>query len=140
MLALIKKAKLLKGSCSYTKFIRQMQILAEERTEQALAVNEELLKRGLVRYVGASFHSRALARTWMRNLDVLMLRYNLAHLGVEQDVVPFLYGEKSRDPGMVIFNVGHDGLCLFHIPPLGWPAHGYVPSIPDCYRFALSQP
>lgn len=139
VLPLIKMAKILKGPCSHTKFIRQMQMLAEGRTEQALAINEELLKRGLVRHVGASFHSRSLARAWMRNLDVLMLRYNIAHLGAEQDVAPFLYGEKSRDPGMVVFNVGHIGPRPFHIPPPGWPAHRYVPSIPDCYRFALSQ-
>src|ERR1051326_476468 len=76
----------------------------------------------------------------MRNLDVLMLRYNLVHLGVEQDVFSHLYGEKSRDPGIVVFNVAHEGGHSFAIPPPVYAPNQYVPSIPDCYRFALTNP
>ncbi len=76
----------------------------------------------------------------MRNVDVLMLRYNIAHPGVEQDVVPYLYGDKARDPGVVIFNTAHIGTQPLYIPPTGYPPEQYVPTIPDCYRFALSQP
>jgi predicted aldo/keto reductase-like oxidoreductase len=111
--------------------------MMQQRMEE---VNQELLKCGLVRYVGASFHSRAMARVWMRNLDVLMLRYNIAHLGVEQDVVPHLHGDKESDPGIVVFNTAHINRIPFHIPPTGYPAEQYVPTIPDCYRFALSHP
>lgn len=141
MLPLIKKAHQLKGAGAATKTIRQMQAMQQMQQEQAATVNEALLKRGLVRYIGASFHSRAAARHWMRNLDVLMVRYNLAHLGAEQDIVPFLYGHKEQDPGMVVFNVAHEGTShFFHLPPPGYPSDQYVPSIPDCYRLALSNP
>ncbi len=135
---LVKRAFQLKGDSAITRGIRHLQLM--EMGDQAMEINEALLKRGLVRCVGASFHSRRVARTWMRNLDVLMLRYNLAHRGVEQDIVPFLYGEKERDPGIVVFNAAHEGTRLFHISPRGYPSDWYVPSIPDCYRFALSNP
>lgn len=133
MLPLLKSSHKLKGNSIGHQSIRQM---CQVTTE----VNEELLRRGLVRYVGASFHSRTQARTWMRNLDVLMLRYNIAHLGMEQDIVPFLYGDKNRDPGIVVFNSAHDKMGAFHIPPPGYATNQYVPSIPDCYRFALTNP
>jgi predicted aldo/keto reductase-like oxidoreductase len=104
------------------------------------AVNQDLVRRGLVRYVGASFHSRALAREWMNQLDLVMLRYNLGHLGVERGIFPFLSGDKTRDPGLVAFNVAHEGKRLISNPPQNYPADLYVPDIPDCYRFALSNP
>lgn len=141
LLPLLKKAHQLKGESVITRTVRQFEARYHMRQEQAAAINETLLKRGLVRYVGASFHSRAAARKWMRNLDVLMVRYNLAHTGVELDIVPFLSGDKEHDPGMVVFNVAHEGTShFFHIPPPGYPPDQYVPSIPDCYRFALSHP
>jgi aryl-alcohol dehydrogenase-like predicted oxidoreductase len=133
MLPLLKGSHKLKGSSTGHQSIRQLcQVTAE--------VNTELLRRGLVRYVGASFHSRTQARAWMRNLDVLMLRYNIAHLGMEQDIVPFLYGDKNQDPGIVVFNSAHDKMGALHIPPPGYAMNQYVPSIPDCYRFALTNP
>ncbi len=134
---LVKRARQLKGDSIITRGIRHLQLM--DAQYQAQEINEELLKRGLVRFVGASFHSRAMARMWMRNLDVLMLRYNIAHMGVEQDVVPFLYRDKERDPGIVVFNVAHEGTRFFHMPPPGYTDR-FIPSIPDCYRFALSQP
>jgi aryl-alcohol dehydrogenase-like predicted oxidoreductase len=140
VLPLMKSALKLKEPSAYTRMIRQVQAMHRQQSEQAQQVNEELLKRGLARAVGMSFHSRVAARTWMRNLDVLMLRYNLAHLGIEEDVVPFLFGDKARDPGIVVFNVAHEGVRSFHQPPPGYPTDGPVPSIPDCYRFALSNP
>ncbi len=101
--------------------------------QRATAINEDLMKRGLVRYVGSSFHSRSMARTYMHDVDVVMIRYNIAHTGVEQDVVPFLSGEETQDPGMVVFNVAYSS------PNSSTPG-AYAPTIPDCYRFALSQP
>ena len=138
MLALLKKAHQLKEESTFVKQMRKMQLVTQRQKEQAEAINEALLQRGLVRYVGTSFHSRAAARRWMRNLDVMMLRYNIVRRDIEEDIVPFLYGEKVRDPGIVVFNVAHEGLYHFHIPPPGYPSDQYVPSIPDCYRFALS--
>lgn len=140
MVRLIKKARQLQRMGDTSGTVSILQSKKQEQEEQAAAVNEELRRRGLVRHIGASFHSRAAARLWMRNMDVMMLRYNISHLGAEQDIVPFLSGEKARDPGMVVFNVAHQGRYPFHLPPPDYPAGQYVPSIPACYRFALSQP
>jgi aryl-alcohol dehydrogenase-like predicted oxidoreductase len=107
---------------------------------QAHELNAELLKKGIARYVGASFHSRQAAQQWIKTLDVLMLRYNIAHTGVEQDVFTHLTGDKVQDPGIVVFNTGHEGHRFFHQPPRSYPANLYVPTVPDCYRFALSHP
>lgn len=136
LLPLIKLGQRLKRPGFFNTWMQDMQRM----TQTAREVNADLLQRGLVRYVGASFHSRGQARAWMRNLDVLMLRYNIAHTGIERDVVPFLFGEKSRDPGIVVFNVAHDGQHHFHLPPPGYAPDQYIPTIPDCYRFALTHP
>lgn len=106
----------------------------------AQQVNADLLKRGLVRYVGASFHSRQAARRSMDKLDVLMLRYNMGHPGAEQDVFAHLSGNKNQDPGIVAFNVAHANTHNFSVSPAGYPRDRYVPTVPDCYRFALSHP
>lgn len=133
MSPLLKSAHMLKCDGPDHQALRQICQIATE-------VNTELLRRGLVRYVGASFHSRAKARTWMNELDVMMLRYNIAHLGMEEEIVPFLYEDKDLDPGIVVFNSAHDRIGSFHIPPPGCARHQYIPSIPDCYRFALTNP
>jgi aryl-alcohol dehydrogenase-like predicted oxidoreductase len=133
MFPLLKDAHALKDSNDWHQQIRLMSQIVTE-------ANEELLRRGLVRYVGASFHSRDMARTWMNDVDVMMLRYNIAHLGAEQDIVPFLQGDKKRDPGIVVFNSAHNNRVSMCVPPPGYPKHQYVPSIPDCYRFALTNP
>ncbi len=130
---LIELGRAMQDAGPLTQFIRE-QILVMQ------AVNQDLVKRGLVRFVGASFHSRSLAREWMNQLDVVMLRYNLGHLGVERGIFPFLSGNKSLDPGLVAFNVAHEGKRLISNPPLNYPADLYVPTIPDCYRFTLSNP
>lgn len=140
MVSLIKKARQLQRLGDVSGTVAFLQSKRQEQQEQANAINEDILRRGLVRHIGASFHSRAASRLWMKNMDVMMLRYNISHLGVEQDVVPFLTGEKEKDPGMVVFNTTHQGLNHFHTPPPDYPAGQYVPTYPDCYRFALSQP
>lgn len=133
---LLRGALQLKEDGSVAHAFRKYQVMYEQTCE----INEEILKRGLARYVGASFHSRQAAIAWMGVLDVLMLRYNAAHRGAERELFPLLSGDKSQDPGIVVFNTAHEGTRFFHIPPLAWPAGEYVPSIPDCYRFALSNP
>jgi aryl-alcohol dehydrogenase-like predicted oxidoreductase len=89
-----------------------------------------------VRYIGASFHSRQAARAWLPSLDVLMTRYNLEHLGAEQDLFPYLCQDKACDPGIVVFNAAQGGCELASRFPADRPA----PTIPDRYRFALSNP
>jgi predicted aldo/keto reductase-like oxidoreductase len=126
----------LKNGSEMTYQFRQ-HLAAQQRVEQ---VNDTLLRRGLVRFIGASFHSRQAARCWLRELDVLMLRYNISHTGVEGDVFPHLTGDRTRDPGIVVFNTAHEGSFHFDVPPPGCAPTLFIPRSPDCYRFALSNP
>jgi predicted aldo/keto reductase-like oxidoreductase len=130
---LVDTARKIKDGGEIARFFREQILQAQE-------VNEEILKRGLARYVGASFHSRYAARQCIQTLDVLMLRYNLAHLGAEIGVFPMLSGDKEKDPGIVVFNVGHEGPRLISDAPPGYPSDAWVPTVPDCYRYALSNP
>ena len=131
--ALFEAANDLKDGGFLARVFREQVLVAQQ-------VNQDLLDRGLVRFVGASFHSRHLARQWKTTLDVLMLRYNLGHLGVEMGVFPLLAGDKTIDPGLVAFNVAHEGPHLIAAPPPDLPPGMMVPTVPDCYRYALSNP
>lgn len=114
------------------EYRRNQAMLLRARAQE---VNGDLLRRGLARYVGASFHSRLAARAWLPDLDVLMVRYNLAHLGAELDLFPYLSQDKESNPGIVAFNVAQGGAGPFP-PQMDAP----VPPIPERYRFALSNP
>lgn len=98
-----------------------------------------IVRQGLARAVGASFHSRTAAAACLKNsFDVFMLRYNVAHRGVEADVFPLLSGHEAVDPGIVVFNAAHAGSTMLASRPVGYPEDWPAPSVPDCYRFALS--
>ncbi len=107
---------------------------------RASEVSASLVTRGLARYVGASFHSRAKARAAIDLLDVLMVRYNIAHRGFEVDLAPALPASKADAPGIVAFNTAHEGGRPFHLRPSGYDPNWPVPSATDSYRFALSHP
>jgi predicted aldo/keto reductase-like oxidoreductase len=109
--------------------------------DRVAEASQELQRRGLARFVGASFHSRKKALQYVDDvLDVLMLRYNVAHTGADHDVFPHLSGDKSRDPGIVVFNSLHEGMRLLTVAPEWYPKDQPVPTAGDCYRFALSNP
>ena len=133
--ALLRSARELHEGRSVTQQYRTLEAL-----EQAQHINAELIRRGLARYVGMSFHSLRAACSVISEIDVMMLRYNMANTRAEQYVVPLLSGDKDSDPGLVVFNTAHEGIFRLHTPPPGYPAGLPVPSVPDCYRFALSQP
>jgi aryl-alcohol dehydrogenase-like predicted oxidoreductase len=132
---LLSSARELREGGSATMQYRMLEVL-----EQAQSINAELLQRGLARYVGMSFHSLHAACSVIDEIDVMMLRYNLANTRAEQQIVPLLSGDKNSDPGIVVFNTAHEGIFRLHMPPPGYPDGLPVPSVPDCYRFALSQP
>lgn len=133
--ALLRSARELHEGGSVTLRYRMLEVL-----EQAQSINIELLRRGLARYVGMSFHSLRAACSVIDEIDVMMLRYSLANTRAEQYVVPLLAGDKESDPGIVVFNTAHEGPFRLHRPPPGYPVGLRAPSVPDCYRFALSQP
>jgi len=133
--ALLHSAREVQEGGSITQQFRAIEFLG-----QAQNINAELLRRGLTRYVGMSFHSLRAACSIINEIDVMMLRYNMTNTRAEQYIVPLLSGDQESDPGIVVFNTAHEGIFRLHIPPPGYPVGLRVPSVPDCYRFALSQP
>jgi aryl-alcohol dehydrogenase-like predicted oxidoreductase len=68
-------------------------------------------------------------------LDVFMIRYNAAHRGAEQDILPFL---NHHHPGVVSYTATRRTYLLRR--PRGWPTDGRIPTAGLCYRFVLSNP
>jgi aryl-alcohol dehydrogenase-like predicted oxidoreductase len=78
----------------------------------------------------ATFEEHAKDPAW----SALMVRYNAAHPGAEQDVFPLVQG---RTAGMVAYTATCWGRLLNPaLQPKGEP----LPRGSDCYRFALSHP
>ena len=110
-----------------------------ESQGRALEDLARLKERGLVRAIGFSSHDRPMIRRMAERwpgIDVLMVRYNAAHRGMETDILPHLDGLDGR--GLIAFNALKHGAMLRR--PRGWPADRPLPSARQCYRFALSQP
>jgi aryl-alcohol dehydrogenase-like predicted oxidoreductase len=102
------------------------------------AVQEEmnrLREEGKVRALGVSIHDRPRAGKLAEEsiLDLLMIRYNAAHPGAEQDIFPHL---ARRRPAVVAYTATAWRKLLR--PPRGWK--GKVPTAGDCYRFCLASP
>jgi aryl-alcohol dehydrogenase-like predicted oxidoreductase len=97
---------------------------------------ERLRDTGRVRAIGFSSHDRPLAARLGREFtpDVLMLRYNAAHRGVEQDVFATL---GTPRPGIIAYTATRWGMLLRPLPERGFPR---AMTAGECYRFALSNP
>ena len=110
--------------------------------QQSLAAVRD---EGLVRAVGTSIHDRQRAGELARDsvLDELMIRYNAAHPGAEQDIFPHLH---HRNPMVVSYTATSWRQLLkpmrgIEMPP--WPGAEPAPpplTAPLCYRFVLSSP
>jgi aryl-alcohol dehydrogenase-like predicted oxidoreductase len=101
-------------------------------------VQEELARlrtEGKVRALGVSIHDRPRAGRLAEDsiLDLLMIRYNAAHPGAEQDIFPHLV---RRRPAVVAYTATSWRKLLR--APRGWT--GRVPTAGDCYRFCLTSP
>lgn len=97
---------------------------------------EAAVAEGTVRAIGLTSHQRPLAARWAESgrLDMLMLRYNAAHRGAEQEVFPL-----TRRLAMPV--VTYTGLrwgALMRSTPDD-PTHFHPPTAPQWYRFALCQ-
>ena len=94
-----------------------------------------LRDEGKVRWLCASTHDRPRAGRLAADsiLDALMIRYNAAHPGAEQDIFPHL---GARRPALVSYTATAWRKLLK--APRGWA--GRVPTAGDCYRFVLSSP
>lgn len=108
--------------------------------ERVFETSERLKKMGAVRYVGASFHDHDLAQQWLDNslLDVVMVRHNVAHRAAQRKVFPYLDAQDPQRPGIVTFKSAGMQSVLWTAPP-GLPTGCWQPSVPDLYRYSLSQ-
>lgn len=99
---------------------------------------EEMLKlkeEGKVKAIGISIHNRKRAGQLAADspLDLLMIRYNAAHTGAEEDIFPHLVpGRRS----IVAYTATRWGKLLKR--PKDWD--GEVPTAGHCYRFCLTDP
>ncbi len=103
----------------------------------AAQVLEEARRDGLVRCIGLTSHQRGLAADIARSgrVDLLMIRYNAAHRGAEQDV----FGVTSELGMPVVAYTGLRWGALLQSTPDDPP--GFVPpSPPSWYRFVLCHP
>jgi predicted aldo/keto reductase-like oxidoreductase len=114
--------------------------LYQRYMEQMFGVSEKLRKMGAVRYIGASFHDLDMAHQWLDSslLDVVMVRHNVAHRTAQNKVFNHLDSQDRQRPGTVIFKSAGmlNALCQ---PPYGLPSNCWSPSVPDLYRYSLSQ-
>jgi aryl-alcohol dehydrogenase-like predicted oxidoreductase len=101
-------------------------------------VQEDLLKlreEGKVRAIGLSCHNRRFLGELAAkgSVDALMLRYNAAHRGAEQDIFPYL---AVHNPGVISYTATRWTKLLRR--PKMYPTNSRVPTAGECYRFVLS--
>ncbi|AFZ35755.1 aldo/keto reductase family oxidoreductase [Stanieria cyanosphaera PCC 7437] len=120
--------------------IRGSDTVCQRHIERVFGISERLKKMGAVRYIGASFHDHDLAQKWLDSslLDVVMVRHNVAHRTAQNKVFPYLDPKDPQRPGIVTFkSAGMVGPLW--TSPLGLPSGCWQPSVPDLYRYSLSQ-
>ncbi|MBW4641945.1 MAG: aldo/keto reductase [Goleter apudmare HA4340-LM2] len=114
-----------------------------QRTAERIFGASELLKKmGVVRYIGASFHDTHLAQQWSNSplLDVVMVRHNVAHRSAQERVFNQLNVKDPQRPGVVTFkSTGSDAAGPLWEAPFDLPTKCWRPSVPDLYRYSLSQ-
>ena len=104
--------------------------------DAALSLSEE--KK--IRCIGMTGHNRRFFGKLLKEggfpVDVITFRYNAAHPGAEEDILPYAQDDPALRPGLAVYTATSWGKLLRkkNLPegekPLG-PA--------DCYRFVLSQ-
>jgi aryl-alcohol dehydrogenase-like predicted oxidoreductase len=113
-------------------------VMGKERyLERVLEELHRFRQEGKVRAIGVSTHARKLAGQLAARgaLEALMIRYNAAHRGAEQDIFPHL---APHDP--IVTNHTATRWTYLLRRPRGWPKEGRVPTAGMCYRFVLSNP
>lgn len=109
--------------------------------ERMFGTSERLKKMGAVRYIGASFHDINLAQQWSHSplLDVVMVRHNVAHRSAQSQVFNQLDAQDPSRPGIVTFKSTGSHTGVLWDTPLGLPKACWQPTVPDLYRYSLSQ-
>jgi predicted aldo/keto reductase-like oxidoreductase len=95
---------------------------------------QKLVSDGKARALAVSCHDRKMARALVDelDLDVLMIRYNAAHRGAEQEIFATLPKDRSARPGIVAYTATRWGKLLEKRGELG------PMTAPECYRFQQS--
>jgi aryl-alcohol dehydrogenase-like predicted oxidoreductase len=99
----------------------------------------KLKQEGKIRFIGVSGHNRRFHGELLGRadspFDLQMFRYNAAHRGAEQDILPFV--PAVYVPGLLAYTATRWGALLREKKmPLGERPL----SASDCYRFVLSNP
>ncbi len=113
--------------------VARSKLFTTRARDQLAAVRQDARARG----VSISTHDRKLGGQLVAHgdLDAIMMRYNAAHRGAEQDIFPHLV---EHNPGVVSFTATRWRYLLRR--PRGWPKDGRIPDAGMCYRFVLSNP
>lgn len=103
----------------------------------ALEALEGAQRQGQIRLIGLTSHQRKLAARWAESgkLDLLMIRYNAAHRGAEEDVFPVT--ERLRIP-VIAYTAQRWGALKKRTP--GDPEGFKPPPAREWYRWALANP
>ena len=103
----------------------------------AIAQLDRARRAGQVRSVGVTVHNRQLARRIIASgkVDVMNVRYSLAHPGHESRVLPEV---AKAGCGVVVYSALKYGSLVTH--PEGWPARRRIATAAECYRFVLGHP
>jgi aryl-alcohol dehydrogenase-like predicted oxidoreductase len=111
------------------------QPLSPRLMERAL----EIQQRGRVRYLAVSGHNRTMFQQFARDLrlQVLMMRYNAAHRGAENEAFPYLERQGEPPAGVVCYTATRWGTL---VDPRYTPQGLRTPTAVDCYRFVLTNP
>jgi aryl-alcohol dehydrogenase-like predicted oxidoreductase len=109
----------------------------ETYIERVLEELHRFREEGKVRAIGVSTHARKLGGELAARgtINALMMRYNAAHRGAEQDIFPHL---ALHNP--IVINHTATRWTYLLRRPRGWPKDGRVPTAGMCYRFVLSNP
>jgi len=124
-----------------TPDLRGANSVYQRTIERMLGTSERLKKMGAVRYIGASFHDVNLAQQWSHSplLDVVMVRHNVAHRSAQSQVFNQLDAQDPSRPGIVTFKSTGSHTGVLWDAPLGLPEACWRPTVPDLYRYSLSQ-
>jgi len=112
-------------------WVSRMSALTPGMLEEMVRLRES----GKVRALGVSIHDRPRAGRLAADspLDLLMIRYNAAHTGAEEEIFPHL---AARRPAVVAYTATSWRKLLRR--PRGWGGPAMTPG--DCYRFCLTSP
>ncbi len=109
----------------------------EKFLDRVLEELQRFREEGKVLATGISTHQRKLGGSLAAQgaVQALMMRYNAAHRGAEQDIFPHL---AAHNPAVINHTATRWTYLLRR--PRGWPKDGRVPTAGMCYRFVLSNP